>query len=486
MVISHNSASESINVKLSVFAKDNLNNNKEQKLLTQSHDIDSSGSGSFELSEMDVIDLGEFSWNQRLRPKPKLHGKYLLGDILGQGTFAKVYEVLDLVTLERQAVKIYDLQKIDRKFNRDEMIAMVNQEINLLTGCNHPNVIKLIDVHRPVNQKSSKIWVYMEYCMASVAELMQLANPSQVKKLPRKQARRYFTGLLSGLDYLHSKGIFHKDIKPDNMLINVFDTIKLTDLSVSYVVDIFTQSDICFNTYGTIAYQSPEVINSTDAGFSASALDIWSAGVTLYVMVTGKLPFSSKSGFIAMTESILADNPQADDILKIDPCLSNLIHSMLDKDPVRRIKLYQVLNHPWFLINLMGDSPKINIPPRYANGDQYRSLTITSHLHELHYPLPNDQNIVRVSESSAEEFNAKRKIPIVRSNRSPTRHRKNKRRPSFIEKVTSGQIGRLLGAIGLKADSFNVCDLATRIKSKVDSSTNDSDLSTNQSESEER
>ncbi|XP_015789179.1 serine/threonine-protein kinase stk11-like [Tetranychus urticae] len=483
-------------------------------------DIDSSGSGSFELSEMDVIDLGEFSWNQRLRPKPKLHGKYLLGDILGQGTFAKVYEVLDLVTLERQAVKIYDLQKIDRKFNRDEMIAMVNQEINLLTGCNHPNVIKLIDVHRrrknheelakkekeAVNQKSakenessnqqqsetrrrlkkSKIWVYMEYCMASVAELMQLANPSQVKKLPRKQARRYFTGLLSGLDYLHSKGIFHKDIKPDNMLINVFDTIKLTDLSVSYVVDIFTQSDICFNTYGTIAYQSPEVINSTDAGFSASALDIWSAGVTLYVMVTGKLPFSSKSGFIAMTESILADNPQADDILKIDPCLSNLIHSMLDKDPVRRIKLYQVLNHPWFLINLMGDSPKINIPPRYANGDQYRSLTITSHLHELHYPLPNDQNIVRVSESSAEEFNAKRKIPIVRSNRSPTRHRKNKRRPSFIEKVTSGQIGRLLGAIGLKADSFNVCDLATRIKSKVDSSTNDSDLSTNQSESEER
>ncbi|CAG07726.1 unnamed protein product, partial [Tetraodon nigroviridis] len=268
-----------------------------------------------ELMEMDTfihrIDSTEVIYQPR-RKRAKLIGKYLMGDLLGEGSYGKVKEMLDSETLCRRAVKILKKKKLRRIPNGE---ANVKKEIQLLRRLQHKNVIQLVDVlYNEEKQKiypcawfsapplqvltasvrlltsllnSALTYMVMEYCVCGMQEMLDSVPE---KRFPVFQAHGYFCQLLDGLEYLHSQGIVHKDIKPGNLLLTTDGALKISDLGVAEALHPFAEDDTCRTSQGSPAFQPPEIANGLDT-FSGFKVDIWSAGVTLYNITTSLYPF---------------------------------------------------------------------------------------------------------------------------------------------------------------------------------------------------
>lgn len=164
----------------------------------------------------------------------------------------------------------------------------LNREIQLLRKINHENLIKLYDVI----YDNDKIYLIMEYCVAVIQDILDSAPD---KRLPVFQAHGYFVQMIHGLEYLHSQGIIHMDIKPGNLLVTNGGVVKITDLGVSQILDQFQQSDLISSGTGTPTFQAPEIGNANIKLFSGFKLDIWASGVTLFNMTTGKYPFNGNN-----------------------------------------------------------------------------------------------------------------------------------------------------------------------------------------------
>ncbi|KAK6039823.1 hypothetical protein COOONC_22672 [Cooperia oncophora] len=139
----------------------------------------------------------------------KSHNGYLFGAKIGEGSYAKVKEVVDETTLVRRAVKIIKHNRLRKIQNGQEN---VERELRILNRVKHENVVRLIEVFRRENK--NKLYVVMEFCMGSV---QQLLDTSHENRLCDADTHRYFVDLINGLEYLHSVGIVHKDIKPANL-----------------------------------------------------------------------------------------------------------------------------------------------------------------------------------------------------------------------------------------------------------------------------
>lgn len=184
------------------------------------------------------------------KKKCKMIGKYIMGDLLGEGAYGKVKEVLDSETLCRRAVKILkkkklrkimngeqNVQRYENFFSRLESLELIisiilfaSREIQLQKGLDNKHVIKLLEVL--YNDEKQKMYIVMEHCVGGLQDLLE---STASKKLPIWQAHNYFCQLLDGLLYLHSKGIIHKDIKPGNLLLALDGTLKISDFGVAEV-----------------------------------------------------------------------------------------------------------------------------------------------------------------------------------------------------------------------------------------------------------
>lgn len=267
--------------------------------------------------------------------RPKYIGRYLIGDLIGEGSYSKVKEIIDSETLERRAMKIMKRQRLKKIPNGEEN---VKRETKLMRRLNHRNVIKLVDLF--YNDEKQKIYIVMEYC---VTVLQELFDKAPQHKLPISQAHCYFVQLIDGLEYLHSQGIIHKDIKPSNLLIDNSDVVKITDLGVSEQLDLFSPNDWCSTSQGSPAFQAPEVAEGVEK-FSGYKIDIWSSGVTLYSITTGRYPFEGENVYILFTK---ISKGQFDMPQDLDTALQDLLLGMLKKNPDERFTLNQVRSNSW-------------------------------------------------------------------------------------------------------------------------------------------
>ncbi|OQR73015.1 serine/threonine-protein kinase STK11-like [Tropilaelaps mercedesae] len=303
--------------------------------------------------------------------KAKIIGnRYLMGSLLGEGCYGKVKEVLDLDTLTRRAVKIVARKKLRRIPNGEQS---VRTEMQILRGLDHPNVIKLWDVL--VDSEKQKTYMVFEFGVIVMQELLRRAPEN---RFPIAQAHSYFSQLCRGLEYLHSQGVIHKDIKADNLLLTVDGVVKIADLGVAEQLDRWAgMDDTCHTSQGSPAVQSPEVANGADT-FHGFKLDVWSSGVTLFNITTGKYPFEGDTIYklfdaIGRGEVVWPDGVEAQ--------LRSLLEGMLSKDPDKRLSLQQVFKHPWMQRKPANNEVWVAVP--VTEHDPYRSLTVMSALEDM-------------------------------------------------------------------------------------------------------
>ncbi|KAL4479213.1 hypothetical protein ABPG72_011425 [Tetrahymena utriculariae] len=178
-------------------------------------------------------------------------------------------------------------------------------------------------------------------------------NPYQ-SKIDHDLVKRILKEIISAVDYLHSEGICHRDLKPDNILIsNDLQNIKIIDFEISKRFKYFRQNKtgvlkVCemWTRTGTLDFQSPEMFES--AGYT-EAVDIWAIGVIAYYLLTGRLPFDQE--YISDKIEFIRNAQYNQDYIKdLDDISKDFIRRMLRKDPAERLTASEALQHPWFLV----------------------------------------------------------------------------------------------------------------------------------------
>ncbi|XP_070562891.1 serine/threonine-protein kinase stk11-like isoform X1 [Ptychodera flava] len=316
------------------------------------------------------VNSSEIIYSPR-KKRAKMIGKYLMGDTLGEGSYGKVKELLDTETLCRRAVKILKKKKL-RKIPNGE--TNVQREIRLLKRLRHKNIIRLIEVL--YNDEKQKMYLVMEYCVGGLQEILDSVPQ---KKFPVWQAHRYFAQLMHGLEYLHSKGIIHKDIKPGNLLLTTDGTLKISDLGVAEQLDQFAKDDTCRTSQGSPAFQPPEIANGLDS-FSGFKVDVWSAGITLFNITTGKYPFEGDNIYKLFENIGKGEFTMPEEV---GPLLAELLKGMLEYEPEKRFSVQQILQHPWVMKKHPIVGEEVPLPPLPDSSDELRSMTVVPYLEDL-------------------------------------------------------------------------------------------------------
>lgn len=259
-----------------------------------------------------------------------LHGKYELGRVLGHGTFAKVYHARHLASGKSVAMKVVAKEKVIQA----GMMEQVQREISVMKMMKHENIVELYEIMA----SRSKIYFAMEYVKGG--ELFQKVSKGRLKE---DVARGYFQQLISAIDFCHSRGVSHRDLKLENLLLDEEGHIKVTDFGLSALTEHLRQDGLFHTTCGTPAYVAPEVIGKK--GYCGAKADIWSCGVILYVLLAGYLPFQDEN-VITMYRKICRGD------FKCPPWFSpearRLVTKLLDPNPNTRITISKVMEASWF------------------------------------------------------------------------------------------------------------------------------------------
>ncbi|EPS72100.1 hypothetical protein M569_02656 [Genlisea aurea] len=258
-------------------------------------------------------------------------GKYEVGRTLGEGNFGKVKYARNVESGRSFAIKVLEKNRIlDLKITDQ-----IKREIGTLKLLKHPNVVRLYEVLA----SKTKIYMVLEY--VDGCELFErIANKG---KLREAQGRKLFQQLIDGVSYCHGRGIFHRDLKLENVLIDANGTIKITDFGLSALPQHLRDDGLLHTTCGSPNYVAPEVLSNR--GYDGAASDTWSCGVILYVILTGYLPFDDRN-LAVLYQKIFKGNAQIPKWLS--PGATNLINRILDPDPRTRITIDQIKQDEWF------------------------------------------------------------------------------------------------------------------------------------------
>ena len=160
-------------------------------------------------------------------------------------------------------------------------------------------------------------------------------------KLKESEACKFFHQIIAGLDYLHQCGIAHRDFKPENILLtNDNQILKIIDFGLS---NTYKKGQLLKTGCGSPCYVPPEMIN--EIGYNGALTDIWSAGVILYLMLCGNLPFFHDDNQI-LYEKILSGKYETPSHLSEDA--KDILSKLLEVDPKKRINFEGIKSHPWF------------------------------------------------------------------------------------------------------------------------------------------
>eukprot|EP01056_Protomagalhaensia_sp_Gyna25_P005268 Protomagalhaensia_sp_Gyna_25__5267@NODE_649_length_2914_cov_15_548870_g505_i0_p1_GENE_NODE_649_length_2914_cov_15_548870_g505_i0NODE_649_length_2914_cov_15_548870_g505_i0_p1_ORF_typecomplete_len671_score136_67Pkinase/PF00069_25/6_2e69Pkinase_Tyr/PF07714_17/5_5e48EFhand_7/PF13499_6/1e10EFhand_7/PF13499_6/1_6e13EFhand_7/PF13499_6/1_1e14EFhand_8/PF13833_6/0_2EFhand_8/PF13833_6/5_8e05EFhand_8/PF13833_6/0_016EFhand_8/PF13833_6/0_00017EFhand_8/PF13833_6/0_00029EFhand_8/PF13833_6/1_6e06EFhand_1/PF00036 len=358
------------------------------------YDVDDSGS-------LDLEEFANMYWRLLLRVKEKYYpskkyrvrrnmfvGRFPLASAggirkifdfqrkIGAGSFGEVHLVKELRS---------GFIRVCKTINKDQAVVPVEQieaEINILKTLDHPNIIKIYDVYEDYNS----VYIIMEYCKGGELLKRVVEANQQARALTERYVMGVMQQILLALAYFHSQKVAHKDLKPENVLFqddSPSSPIKVIDFGLA---EIFrTTDEYSHNAAGTVVYMAPEVFQRR----LHLKCDVWSAGVLMFLLLTGNLPFMGKT-VSEIKAKVLRDEPPWDiQCRSLSDSAVNLMKKMLQKSPKHRFSAAEALQHAWFRNE---HSSRTMLPTnicgnlkRYMKQAQLKNVLINLMAHQLDF-----------------------------------------------------------------------------------------------------
>ncbi|CAD8061712.1 unnamed protein product [Paramecium primaurelia] len=306
------------------------------------------------------------------------------GELIGQGSFGRVYKCMDIKTGRILAVKQIELGYVDK-----ESLESFHQEIKILQQLKHKNIVE----YYGCDEDKHHLSILLEYVGGgSITHMMKKFKFNLIEPVIQK----YVTDILHGLVYLHNKGIIHRDIKGANIIVDTKGVCKLADFGCSI---------IGLNAYslkGTPNWMAPEVINSQETGRYS---DIWSLGCTIIEMLTGKPPWGRFQSPMQALLTISSKQCSPPIPINISSNLKDFLDKCLQFDHKKRWKAKQLLQHPFIIF----------MPKKISKTEQLTPLQKPTEEHnnfDLHV-APQLEDIKK-----DEEYLDRESYPMILSKRS--------------------------------------------------------------------
>jgi [calcium/calmodulin-dependent protein kinase] kinase len=250
------------------------------------------------------------------------------------------------------------------------MIHKIEHEIEIMQACSHPNIVRLEEALDDEDTDSFiLILTYAEHGSL-------LPQKFQSDPIPEDRCCWLFAQMLQAVHALHSIHVMHRDIKPENVLIGANDHVYLADFSAARALD--PQTDLIGDIDGTPAFYSPEECRGEL--YHAKPADVWSLGVSLYLMVYGHLPFydsSEPDSYAQRLFKVFKCIQEAD--VRLDPDISvsdelrDLLVKLLDRNPETRPTIKEALAHPW-VVKAGYDPGNVQLPKYLLEQEQGQNL----------------------------------------------------------------------------------------------------------------
>lgn len=265
---------------------------------------------------------------------------------LGNGAFSDVY----LFQARQNAKMRYAVKIMFKEDLNPDILQLVNEEVSILAMLDHSNIVKYIESY----EDDTNLFIVMEY-LEDATELQKLINQKQeeMDKDPARKAESLFKEdevcrvmrmIFGGLHHIHSNNVVHRDMKPENCLLDKDGQVRIIDFGLSKMVQHAEEGQFLM---GTPYFLAPEVHELEGANEAyRQPLDCWSAGVLMYHMISGKYPFDKPD----LTEKICTGYVEFydDRFRNISSHAKDLIRKLLTKDVETRCTAQNALQHEFF------------------------------------------------------------------------------------------------------------------------------------------
>lgn len=251
--------------------------------------------------------------------------KYKVIGTLGEGSFGRVYKAKQISDGSLVALKV-----ISKRGRSNKELKGFRRECEIQRNLHHPNIIQMLDSFETENE----IVVITEFAHKELTAVL-----CKVGFLPEDQVQKIVWDLVSALFYLHSNRVLHRDLKPQNILLDIKNHAKLCDFG--FARNMSTGTHVLTSIKGTPLYMAPELIDEQPYDYTA---DLWSLGCIIYEMLMGTPPFSTNS-ILHLIRLITHEQIQWP-TFHSESCIS-FLKGLLQKNPTKRITWDEILNHPF-------------------------------------------------------------------------------------------------------------------------------------------
>ncbi|KAJ1299043.1 hypothetical protein BS78_01G501500 [Paspalum vaginatum] len=268
-------------------------------------------------------------------------GEYKLQRMVGKGSFAEVFRAAHRRTGARVAVKAIDRRRVDKRVHDG-----ILQEREILKSIDHPNILRLLDT---IDTKKM-MYLVLEYCDGGDLDGFLRKHG----RLPESTAKDLMRQLAEGLKVLRGRNIVHRDLKPQNLLLSTNGDATVLKIGDFGFARSLVHENLAATMCGSPYYMAPEIWQGKD--YDAKS-DLWSVGVILFQLVTGKLPFTGSTSFQLQQNILAANQLNFPSEIEADLCpdFIDLCKRLLHRDPKKRISFEEFFNHKFFAITRKHD-----------------------------------------------------------------------------------------------------------------------------------